>query len=86
MTWPVRLACLECEECMLEHTEGICPIRLCAKSLVSGPCGGSNDSKCEVNQLASCVWSVIYSIWAKHEGSGTWPWFFKDYARAVKSI
>lgn len=85
MTWPVRLACLKCEDCMLAQTDGICPIRLCAKSLVSGPCGGARNSTCEVNGLDLCVWSVIYNIWSKHEVPRSWPWFFKDYTRAVDS-
>lgn len=84
MTWPVRLACLQCEDCMLAQTGGICPIRLCAKSLVCGPCGGASNGACEVNNLASCVWSVIYSLGSKHEGQKPWHQFFKDYARAVE--
>ena len=39
--------CIGCGDCVLAGFGGICPIALCAKSLVNGPCGGSKDDKCE---------------------------------------
>ncbi|MHB1652985.1 MAG: methylenetetrahydrofolate reductase C-terminal domain-containing protein [Desulfitobacteriaceae bacterium] len=81
MNWPVSQACLNCEECVLSKTDGLCPIRLCAKSLVSGPCGGVRNGKCEVNHLSSCVWNAIYMRMEKMNTSESWPQFYKDYAR-----
>lgn len=53
-------ACKMCGDCVLGHTGGICPITKCAKSLVSGPCGGQKNGKCEVNPENDCAWILIY--------------------------
>ncbi len=53
--------CSECGDCMLNETGGICPITLCAKSLVNGPCGGSQNGKCEVDPDRDCAWLLIYN-------------------------
>lgn len=37
-----------------------CPITRCAKRLLNGPCGGSQDGKCEVNAEVECAWQRIY--------------------------
>jgi hypothetical protein len=59
--WPSEERCGECGECMLAFTGGLCPITLCAKSLVNGPCGGTgNDGSCEVSKERSCGWQLIY--------------------------
>ncbi len=34
--------CRSCSQCVLGFTGGICPITLCAKGLLNGPCGGTN--------------------------------------------
>lgn len=52
--------CSLCAECVLDVTGGICPITLCAKSLLNGPCGGTNKGKCEVDQERDCAWVLIY--------------------------
>ncbi len=51
--------CSTCGECMIADTGGICPVTRCAKSLVNGPCGGSQDGKCEVGGDRPCVWALI---------------------------
>ena len=56
--WSER--CLACGDCVLGRTAGICPIARCAKSLLNGPCGGSQDGKCEVNPDLDCAWQLIY--------------------------
>jgi len=33
--------CSLCGECIIEFTGGLCPMTLCAKSLLNGPCGGA---------------------------------------------
>ena len=40
--------CAGCGNCRLGEFAGICPITRCAKRLLNGPCGGSQDGKCEV--------------------------------------
>ncbi len=52
--------CSMCAECVLDSTEGICPITLCPKSLLNGPCGGVNQGKCEVGNQQDCAWVLIY--------------------------
>lgn len=53
--------CSLCAECVLGVTGGICPITLCPKGLLNGPCGGMNKGKCEVDSQKDCVWVLIYN-------------------------
>jgi hypothetical protein len=52
--------CRACGDCVLSQTAGICPIARCAKNLLNGPCGGSQEGKCEVSPELDCVWQLIY--------------------------
>lgn len=52
--------CSLCGECIVEATGGLCPVTLCAKSLLNGPCGGARDGKCEVDRNRDCGWQLIY--------------------------
>jgi ferredoxin len=52
--------CSLCGECIVEQTGGLCPVTLCAKSLLNGPCGGAKDGKCEVDRNRDCGWQLIY--------------------------
>jgi ferredoxin len=52
--------CRSCGECVLGYTAGICPVTRCAKSLFNGPCGGTNDTQCEVGMEIPCAWHEIY--------------------------
>jgi hypothetical protein len=53
--------CRSCGNCRLGYTGGICPVTCCAKSLLNGPCGGTNlDGSCEVGKDKSCAWNDIY--------------------------
>lgn len=54
-------ACRACGNCQLGWTGGICPVTLCAKGLLNGPCGGARDGKCEVNLENDCAWILIYN-------------------------
>ena len=52
--------CSMCADCILDETAGICPITLCPKGLLNGPCGGMNKGKCEVDNEKDCAWVLIY--------------------------
>jgi len=52
--------CRACGDCFLDKTGGICPIVRCAKGLLNGPCGGTNNGKCEVDPEKDCAWTLIY--------------------------
>ncbi|MDN5348478.1 MAG: hypothetical protein PWP65_2043 [Clostridia bacterium] len=56
--WEER--CGLCGECILYKTGGICPIIRCSKSILNGPCGGSQNGRCEVNKDTPCAWQLIY--------------------------
>jgi len=51
--------CSACGDCVLGLTGGICPVTRCAKSLLNGPCGGSQNGKCEVDPNKDCAWALI---------------------------
>lgn len=51
--------CAGCGNCILHLTGGICPIARCAKTLLNGPCGGTNKGKCEISQDIDCAWYLI---------------------------
>jgi len=56
--WSQR--CTACADCLLDQTGGICPMTICAKNLLNGPCGGTNHGKCEVDGQKDCAWTLIY--------------------------
>lgn len=56
--WEER--CAACGDCILGLTGGICPIARCSKSLLNGPCGGSEDGHCEIDPDIPCAWQLIY--------------------------
>jgi ferredoxin len=57
--WAER--CRACGNCIVGGYGGICPMTICAKSLVNGPCGGSKNGKCEAGQEKDCAWVLIYN-------------------------
>jgi ferredoxin len=52
--------CAQCGQCILGETAAICPVTRCHKGLLNGPCGGTNDGKCEVDKEKDCAWTLIY--------------------------
>jgi len=58
--WAER--CAGCGQCILHLTGGICPVARCSKTILNGPCGGTNDGKCEIStpeRPVDCVWALI---------------------------
>jgi ferredoxin len=51
--------CVMCGECLLDLFGGLCPVSICPKSMLNGPCGGSSQGKCEINPQVECVWDRI---------------------------
>lgn len=64
--WEER--CQGCGSCVLDKTGGICPVSRCAKQLFNGPCGGSQNGRCEVDKSIACAW---HQIWERAETLGT---------------
>jgi len=59
--------CSMCGECILDKTGGVCPVTLCAKGILNGPCGGMNKGKCEVDKEQDCAWVLIYKELEKNK-------------------
>lgn len=51
--------CSGCGNCQLAVFGAVCPFTRCAKKLLNGPCGGSQNGKCEVNAETDCAWHLI---------------------------
>ena len=58
--WQGEERCLECSECLLDYTGGICPLTACTKGLTNGACGGASNGKCELSPEKDCGWELIY--------------------------
>ena len=52
--------CSLCGNCVLNETGGICPVTLCPKGLLNGPCGGMKNYKCGIDENMDCAWVKIY--------------------------
>ncbi|GAM10630.1 hypothetical protein OR1_02919 [Geobacter sp. OR-1] len=52
--------CSLCGECLLSRTGGICPVTICPKGLLNGPCGGMVNGLCEIDPEAECAWKLIF--------------------------
>ena len=59
--WQGTERCMECGDCLLHYTGGICPLTACTKSLTNGACGGAKSGKCEIGQEKDCGWELIYN-------------------------
>lgn len=53
--------CTQCGQCILGETAGICPVTACHKGLVNGPCGGTDQGRCEIDRDRDCAWTLIYN-------------------------
>jgi hypothetical protein len=51
--------CGMCGECIVWEYGGICPAAMCPKCMANGPCGGTVNGKCEVDER-ECAWEGVY--------------------------
>jgi hypothetical protein len=51
--------CRMCGNCLLQETAFICPME-CPKGARNGPCGGSTQERCYVDETRPCIWYKIY--------------------------
>ncbi len=58
--------CKDCGDCSLPDIAFLCPESSCAKNQRNGPCGGTRDGKCEVDDF-ECIWARAYDR-LKYEG------------------
>lgn len=74
--------CQACGNCVLVDFGGVCPKTRCAKGLVNGPCGGTNNGKCEVDPETDCAWTLIYKRLEKQgKLDNLDKIYFSDYSR-----
>lgn len=55
--WEER--CAGCGTCVIHYFDGMCPVARCSKSLMNGPCGGSDHGRCEISRNVNCIWDMI---------------------------
>jgi methylenetetrahydrofolate reductase (NADPH) len=51
--------CEDCGDCSLPETAYLCPRSACSKTQRNGPCGGSSDGRCELEDK-DCLWARAY--------------------------
>ena len=51
--------CRMCGNCLLQETAFICSME-CPKGIRNGPCGGSTEAHCYVDDSRPCIWYQIY--------------------------
>ncbi len=51
--------CRMCGNCLLQETAFICSME-CPKGIRNGPCGGSTEEHCYVDETRPCIWYKIY--------------------------
>lgn len=62
----MMFGCKDCGDCSLPDIAFLCPESSCAKNQRNGPCGGTRDGKCEVEDF-ECIWARAYDR-LKYEG------------------
>jgi len=78
--------CNLCGECIQDEFGGFCPIARCPKKMLNGPCGGSNNGKCEINPDVDCVWSLIYDYFKEKDNLDQLKKFVepKDWSKSIE--
>jgi methylenetetrahydrofolate reductase (NADPH) len=59
--------CKDCGDCSLPESAFLCPESQCAKNQRNGPCGGTREGRCEVDDFGDCIWLRAYER-LKQEG------------------
>jgi methylenetetrahydrofolate reductase (NADPH) len=59
--------CRDCGDCSLPDIAYLCPESQCEKNQRNGPCGGTNDGRCEHKEDKECIWARAYDR-LKYEG------------------
>lgn len=82
----LREKCSFCGDCILAITDGICPLTLCPKGLLNGPCGGMSQEKCEVDRDNDCAWVLIYKRLEKTHKLNSLKNIHppKDYSKSIR--
>lgn len=81
--WAER--CRACGDCKLASFAGICPVTICAKGLINGPCGGSTLSKCEAGNDKDCAWILIYQRLKQQGRLAILKEFFKPHDHSLQA-
>jgi methylenetetrahydrofolate reductase (NADPH) len=55
----MAFGCKDCGDCSLPETAYLCPRKSCSKTARNGPCGGSADGRCELDDK-ECLWTRAY--------------------------
>lgn len=55
----IGYGCEDCGDCSLPDCAYLCPNADCAKGIRNGPCGGSLDGRCELDDR-ECFWARVY--------------------------
>lgn len=55
----ITYGCKDCGDCSLPDCAYLCPRDSCSKSARNGPCGGSRDGRCELDDK-ECMWARAY--------------------------
>jgi methylenetetrahydrofolate reductase (NADPH) len=55
----MAFGCKDCGDCSLPETAYLCPRKSCSKTGRNGPCGGSSDGRCELDDK-ECLWARAY--------------------------
>ena len=81
--WAER--CHACGDCKLASFGGICPVTICAKGLINGPCGGSTLGKCEAGNDKDCAWILIYRRLKQQGRLAILKEFFKTHDHSLQA-
>jgi methylenetetrahydrofolate reductase (NADPH) len=55
----MAFGCKDCGDCSLPDTAYLCPRKACSKTGRNGPCGGSHEGRCELDDK-DCLWARAY--------------------------
>jgi methylenetetrahydrofolate reductase (NADPH) len=55
----MAFGCKDCGDCSLPETAYLCPRKACSKTGRNGPCGGSHEGRCELDDK-DCLWARAY--------------------------